>query len=65
MPRGGAVFVVIAVYMRRDQKEPFCTADKFKRFSVYLFNSVCQRLLRPAICSAVWTLESAWPASLF
>lgn len=32
--------------MRRDQREPFCAADNFKRFSVHLFNSVCQRLLR-------------------
>ena len=45
MPREGVVFVVIAVYMRRDQKEPFCAADNFRRFSVHLFNSVCQRLL--------------------
>ena len=32
--------------MRQDQREPFCAADNFKRFSVHLFNSVCQRLLR-------------------
>jgi len=59
VPREGAVFVAIAVYKRLDQKEPFCAADNFKRFSVHLFKSVCQRLLAAAICSAVWPALSS------
>jgi hypothetical protein len=50
--------------MRRDQKEPFCAADKFKRFSVRLFNSVCQQLLRTRLryVRPFWSLFSL-PAS--